>query len=71
MYQFGTGFKSTDHGNISRMRKSKSILVYIIDETVIKAGSELIWFWVVIEPADKEILSFQISKERNMFVMAE
>jgi putative transposase len=41
---------------------------YIIDETVIKAGSELVWIWVVIEPTNKEILSFYISKERNMFV---
>ncbi len=42
-----------------------------IDETVIKTGSsELIWLWIVIEPNDKEILSFYISKERNMF-MAE
>ena len=41
---------------------------YVIDETVIKAGSELVWIWVVIEPENKEILSFYISKERNMFV---
>ena len=36
---------------------------------MIKAGSELIWLWVVIEPTEKEILSFHISKERNMFVV--
>ncbi|HEY6537028.1 MAG TPA: DDE-type integrase/transposase/recombinase, partial [Candidatus Nitrosocosmicus sp.] len=41
---------------------------YIIDETAIKSGSELIWLWVVIESENKEILSFCISKERNMFV---
>ncbi|HEY6535426.1 MAG TPA: DDE-type integrase/transposase/recombinase [Candidatus Nitrosocosmicus sp.] len=41
---------------------------YVIDEPVIKAGSELVWIWVVIEPTKKEILSFYISKERNMFV---
>jgi putative transposase len=28
----------------------------------------LIWFWVAIESKDKEILSVDISKERNMFV---
>ena len=48
--------------------KDKEIKEYIIDETAIKAGSELVWIWVVIEPANKEILSFYISKERNMFV---
>jgi putative transposase len=39
----------------------------MIDETAIKAGSELLLLWVIVEPKDKEILSF-ISKERNMFV---
>ena len=48
--------------------KNKKINEFIIDETGTKAGSELIWIWVVIEPTDKEILSFYISKERNMFV---
>jgi putative transposase len=32
------------------------------DETVIKIGSELIWFWVVIELESKEILGMNISK---------
>ncbi len=48
--------------------KKKKIQEYIIDETVIKTGSETIWFWVIIEPKDKEILAIDISKERNMFV---
>ena len=49
-------------------RKNKKIIEFIVDETAIKAGSELIWLWVVIEPNDKEILAVDISKERNMFV---
>jgi transposase-like protein len=32
------------------------------DETVIKIGSELIWFWVVFELESKEILGMNISK---------
>ena len=48
--------------------KNKSIKEYVIDETIIKAGSELVWIWVVIEPTNKEILSFYISKERNMYL---
>ncbi|MDQ6724407.1 MAG: DDE-type integrase/transposase/recombinase [Thermoproteota archaeon] len=52
-----------------KYRKNKKIIEFIVDETAIKAGSELIWLWVVVEPTnDKEILSFHISKERNMFV---
>ncbi len=39
------------------------------NETVIKVGSELIWLdWVAIEPWNKGIIGFNISKERNMFV---
>ncbi len=49
----------------SRKRK---ISEYIVDETMIKVGSEFIWLWVAIEPKDKEILALSISKERNMFV---
>jgi putative transposase len=55
---------------ISYLRKN--IAAYIIDETLIKVGSEFIWLWVIIEPKDKEILSITISKERNLcFVVAE
>jgi putative transposase len=48
--------------------KKKNISEYIIDETVIKAGSEYIWLWIAVEPKDKEILAISISKEQNMFV---
>ncbi len=48
--------------------KNKKIKEYIIDETAIKAGSELLWLWIIIEPKHKEILAVDISKERNMFV---
>ena len=41
---------------------------FIVDETVNKIGSEFIWLWIAIEPTNKEILGFNISKERNMFV---
>jgi putative transposase len=51
--------------------KNKKIQEYIIDETAIKAGSELIWLWIVIEPKHKEILTTDISKEPNTFVVAE
>ena len=51
-----------------KYRKNKKIIEFIVDETEIKDGSELIWLWVVIEPNDKEILVVDISKERNTFV---
>ena len=49
----------------SRKRKVDG---FVVDETLVKVGSELIWLWVAMEPANKEILSISISKERNMFV---
>ena len=48
-------------------RKIK-ISEFIIDETQIKIGSELIWLWVGIEAETKNIVAINISKERNMFV---
>ena len=42
----------------SRKGNLKNTLVYKKDETAIKAGSELIWLWVIIESIYKEILSF-------------
>jgi putative transposase len=44
------------------------ITEFIIDETVIKVGSEYIWLWIAIENDNREILQISISKERNMFV---
>ncbi|VFJ15281.1 DDE-type integrase/transposase/recombinase [Candidatus Nitrosocosmicus franklandus] len=49
----------------SRRRK---VLEYIVDETMLKVGSEYIWLWVAIEPKNRQILTLSISKERNMFV---
>ncbi len=48
--------------------RRKKIEEYIVDETLIKVGSELVWLWVVIEPKNRQILALSISKERNMFV---
>jgi putative transposase len=49
--------------------KKIKISEFIVDETVIKVGSEFIWLWIAIKPTNnKEILGFSISKERNMFV---
>ncbi len=40
----------------------------IVDETLVKVGSEFIWLWVAIESKTKRILALNISKERNMLV---
>jgi putative transposase len=47
--------------------RKKKIEEFIIDVTLIKIGSELIWLWVAIELVSKEILGINsISKERNI-----
>jgi putative transposase len=53
-----------------QMLSSRKIRVteFIIDETIIKVGSEYIWLWIAIENDNREILQISISKERNMFV---
>jgi putative transposase len=48
--------------------KRKRISEYVVDETMLKVGSEYIWIWIAIEPENKQILALTISKERNMFV---
>jgi putative transposase len=55
----------------NKSNKKKKINEFVIDETAVKVGSELIWLWVAIEPKDRAILSFEISKERNMLVASE
>ena len=48
--------------------KKKKVEEFVVDETLLKLVSELVWRGVAIEPANKEILSISISKERNMFM---
>ena len=48
--------------------KRKKVSEYIVDETMLKVGSENIWLWIAIEPENKQILALYVSKERNMFV---
>ncbi len=48
--------------------KGKEIGEYVVDETLIKTGSELVWLWVAVEPENRRVLALSISKERNMLV---
>ena len=41
---------------------------YVVDETLIKVGSELVWLWVAIEPENGQILAQNITQERNMVI---
>ena len=46
----------------------RRISEYVVDETLLKVGSEYTWLWVATEPKSREILALNVSKERNMFV---
>ncbi len=59
---------ATKHKPERLFHNKTEISEFIIDETPLKVGSELIWLWVAIESESKEILGISISKERNMFV---
>ena len=48
--------------------KEKQVSEYIVDETSLKAGSDLVWLWVALEPENKQILAQNITQERNMIV---
>ena len=50
------------------LQTRRIISEFIIDETLIKAGSDYVWLWVAIEPRDKMILGIRISIERSMLV---
>ncbi len=56
------------HPKKTSLEERKEVSEYIVDETVIKAGSENIWLWVATEPENSQFLAQTISKERNMFV---
>jgi putative transposase len=65
MFLYGIGSK-IQFSKISNKRRQ--ILEYIINDTIIKVGSEYIWLWIAIEPRRKEILGISIFIERNTFV---
>jgi putative transposase len=50
------------------LSKKINVLEFIINETMIKIGSELAWLWVAIEPMHRQILHVDISFERTMLV---
>ena len=56
------------HPKKMSLEERKEVSEYIVDETVIKAGSENIWLWVATEPENDQFLAQTISKERNMFI---
>ena len=65
MFPFGTGSSDTSKEDIAN---EMQLSEFIIDETLIKVGSNYVWLWVAIEPTNRTILGIRISIERNMLV---
>ena len=65
-YVNGNGFKNTDQKE--NFNQEKKIDEFIIDETLIRIGSQYVWLWVAIEPKNKQILQVDMSFERTMLV---
>jgi transposase-like protein len=51
MFQFGTGFSVTSRGRYCKQTRCK-LSEFIIDETLIRVGSDYVWLWVAIEPTN-------------------
>jgi putative transposase len=49
-------------------QKRTKISQFIIDETLIRVGREVVWLWIAIEPKSKSILNMRISLERSILV---
>src|SRR4051794_34067429 len=49
-------------------QKRTKISQFIIDETLVRVGREVVWLWIAIEPKSKSILDVRISLERSILV---
>lgn len=53
---------------MSSVERKEEVSEYIVDGTVLEAGSENIWLWIATEPENGQFLAQIIPKERNLFV---
>ncbi len=65
--QFGNGFKEKQE----IARKRKRISGFIIDETIVKIGSNYMWIWVAIELKSREILALKHIQRKKHMLIAE
>ncbi len=62
IYQKWNWIQKFDYQRKSSTKK-KQVSEYIVDETILKGGSEFIWLWIAIEPENRLILAHNITKE--------
>ena len=49
-------------------QKKSKISEFIIDETLLKLGNQLVWVWIAIDESTKVILAIRISIERTILI---
>ena len=67
MYPSGIGYNIINQQRKIWQKRTK-ISQFIIDETLIRVGREVVWLWIAIEPKSKSILNMRISLERSILV---
>jgi hypothetical protein len=63
----GTGSSDTSQGSYCKQTRWR-LSEFIVDQTLIRDGSNYVWLWVAIEPTNRTILVIRTSNERNMLV---
>ncbi|MGC2597492.1 MAG: hypothetical protein WA395_05110 [Nitrososphaeraceae archaeon] len=63
----GTGSSNTSQASYCKQTRWR-LSEFIVDETLIRVGSNYVWLWVAIEPTNRTILVIRTSNERNMLV---
>ena len=67
MFQYGIGFNAKKPTKL--WKKRRKVSGFLVDETLIKVGRELVWLWIAIEPIEKVILDIRISFERSIYLL--
>ena len=64
MYPSGIGYNIINQQRKTWQKRTK-ISQFIIDETLIRVGREVVWLWIAIEPKSKSILDMRISLDKE------
>jgi transposase-like protein len=67
MFQYGIGFNSKT--NKALWKKRREVSGFIVDETLIRVGRELVWLWIAIEPIEKVILDICVFLLKGVYLL--
>jgi transposase-like protein len=67
MFQYGIGCNSKT--NKALWKKRREVSGFIVDETLIRVGRELVWLWIAIEPIEKVILDICVFLLKGVYLL--